>query len=153
MTDEERQRTMDFILQQMARFAASIQRSEEEREKRERTDRRRDVSIEQIRRILAGAIWESRRFRRDLDERMAALIDAQITSEEKLSRSSEWQTQMERNFARAEARMTRHEKDAERSSKEIAALLHTTKRNSDAIARLTDVVTDMARRRGDGATQ
>ena len=28
MTNEERQRTMDFILQQMAQFAASIQRSE-----------------------------------------------------------------------------------------------------------------------------
>jgi hypothetical protein len=82
MTDEERQRTMDFILQQMAQFAASIQRSEEERQKRERTDRHRDVSIAQIRRILAGAIWEFRRSRRDLDGRMAALVDSQMRTED-----------------------------------------------------------------------
>lgn len=31
MTNEDRQRTMDFILQQQAQFAASIQRLEEER--------------------------------------------------------------------------------------------------------------------------
>lgn len=84
MTDEERQRTIDFILQQMAQFAASIQRSDEERQKREQKDARRDVSIVQIRRILAGAIWEFRRDRRDLNARMVALVDAQIRTEEAL---------------------------------------------------------------------
>ena len=84
MDDAERQRTMDFILQQMAQFASSIQRSEEERQRREGVDARRDVSIAQIRKILAGTIWEFRRSRRDFNGRMAALVDAQIRTEEAL---------------------------------------------------------------------
>jgi hypothetical protein len=84
MTDEERQRTMDFILEQMAQFSASIQRHEEERQRREQEDAGRDISITQIRRILAGSIWETRRYRKDMNERMAALVDAQIRTEEAL---------------------------------------------------------------------
>lgn len=136
MTGEERQRTMDFILQQMAQFAASIQRSEEEREKRERTDRRRDVSIEQIRRLLARSIWERRRDRRDWNERMAALVDAQVRSEGTQSRSGEWRTHMEESFAR--------------SNERLAYLEDLTARNSEAIAKLTDVVTGLSRGRNGG---
>ncbi|MET0648599.1 MAG: hypothetical protein ABW208_18460 [Pyrinomonadaceae bacterium] len=168
MTDEERQRTMDFILQQMAQFAASIQRSEEEREKRERTDRRRDVSIEQIRRILARSIWERRCDRRDwnermaalvnaqmrsdearsrLDEKMDALIDVQVRSEETQSRSEEWRTQMEESFARSNERLAYLEDLTARNSEAVGKLAVSNDRNSEAITKLTEVVTDIARRR------
>jgi hypothetical protein len=110
MTDEERQRTMDFILRQMAQFAASIQRSEEERQRREREDARRDVGISQIRKILAGTIREFRRSRRDLDERMAALVDAQMRTEEAL-----------RSLAAS----------TERNSKDIAGLTKTNRTNGE----------------------
>ena len=157
MTDEERQRTMDFILQQMAQLAASVQRNEEERHNRKQQDARRDVSIAQIRKILAGAIWESRRYRREFNERMAALVnaqmraderhshldekmnalvDAQIRSEEAQSSSGGWRTRMEESYARSDERLARLE--------------DLTTRNSEAITKLTEVVTDIARRRNGG---
>jgi chromosome segregation ATPase len=122
MDDAERRRTMDFILRQQAQFAANSQRNEEK--------------LETLRRVVVLMARQFRNDRSDLKERINALIDAQMSSEEKQSRSSEWQTQMERNFARSEARMTKLEKGAERNSKESAALLQTTKRNSEAIEKL-----------------
>jgi len=123
MDDAERQRTMDFILRQQAQFSAGIQRNEEQ--------------LTTLRRVVVLMARQFRHDRSDLKERITALIEAQLNSEEKQSRSSEWQNQMERNFARAEARMTRLEKDAGGNSKDIAALLQTTKRNSEAIEKLT----------------
>jgi hypothetical protein len=164
MNDEERQRTMDFILRQQAQFAASVQRNAEERQKREKADKRRDISIAQIRRILAQTIREFRRDRRDLNERMAALANAQLRSEQartrldesmtalvdaqiraedaqfksegKHAQTEEWRVQMEESFARSDERQT-HLEDL-------------TARNSEAIAKLTEVVTELARRRNGG---
>jgi len=166
MDDAERQRTMDFILQQMAQVSASMQRNEEESLKRNQRDARRDVSITQIRKLLARTIWERRRDRRDWNERMAALVnaqmrsdearsrldekmnalvdaqirseDAQVKSDEKQSRTDEWQARMEESFAPSDARMTRLEEEAERNGKDMDALLQTTERNSEAIAKLTE---------------
>jgi hypothetical protein len=162
MTDEERQRTMDFILRQQAQLAASMQRYEEDKQKGEKADTRRDVSIAQIRRLLARTIWERRRDRGEWNERMAALADAQMRSEQarlrldesmtalvdahirsedvqaksegKHTRTEEWRTQMEESFAR--------------SNERLAYMEDLTARNSEAIAKLTEVVTDIARRRG-----
>ncbi|MFN2415671.1 MAG: hypothetical protein ABR603_11040 [Pyrinomonadaceae bacterium] len=153
---------MDFILRQMAQFTARMQRDEEEQQKREWADTRRDFSIAQIRRILAQTIWEFRRDRRYLNERMAALanaqlrseasgarldesmaalVDAQIRSEdaqarfeEKHARSDEWRAQMEESFAR--------------STERLAYLEVLTARNSEAISKLTDVVGQGRRRSG-----
>ena len=132
MTDEERQRTMDFILQQMAQFAVSIQRSEEERQKRERKDSRRDVSIEQIRRILAGAIWESRRDRRDFNGRMAALVNAQVRADEGRSRLDDKMNALIDAQLRTEEALRSLAATTERNSLDIAALARVNKSDSKA---------------------
>jgi hypothetical protein len=122
MTDEERQRTMDFILQQMAQVAVGIQRNEEERQRREQADTRRDVSVTQIRRILAGAIWESRRYRRDFNERMAALVNAQMRSDEARSHLDEKMNALIAAQLRTEEALRSLAATTERNSTDIATL-------------------------------
>lgn len=154
MDDAERQRTMDFILRQQAQLAVSAQRGEEEHAR--------------LRRVVVMMARQFRQDRSDLKERIAALINAQMQSEERQARAEdrqarteewqaraeerqarteEWQAQMEESFARSDARMTRLEEEAERSSAAIAKLAASTDRNSEAIAKLTDVVADIAQRR------
>ena len=150
MDDAERQRTMDFILRQQAQFAAGMQRMEEQHVN--------------LRRVVIMMARQFRGERSDLRERVAALVGAQIKSEEKLSRSGEWQVQMEKNFARSEARMTRLEADAARTRRDldalkyaveshdddISALFLINKSNSEAIAKLTEVVAGLGGRRKGG---
>ena len=150
MDDAERQSTMDFILRQQAQFAAGMQKSEEQ--------------MAALRRVVVMMARQFRSERLDLRERVAALVDAQIKSEEKLSRSNEWQAQMEKNFARSEARMTRLEADAERTRRDLEALKYAVeshddditalflinKSNGEAIAKLADVVAEVGRRRNGG---
>ena len=119
MTDEERQRTMDFILQQQARFTADMQRSEEQ--------------TTTLRRVVVMMARQFRSERSDLRERVAALVNAQIKSEAKLSRSSEWQAQMEESFTRSDARMTRLEADAERTRRDLDALKYAVESHDDDI--------------------
>lgn len=64
MNHEERQRQMDFLLQQQANH---------------------DREIAQIRRILLSAIRIGRRDRSDFREKLNALINAQIKGEEELA--------------------------------------------------------------------
>jgi hypothetical protein len=82
MTDEERQRMMDFILQQQAQFVVGMQRLEE-------TDARASVRLDRLERTLVLMARQFRRERRDLRERMAALVDAQIKTEEITRQNSE----------------------------------------------------------------
>jgi len=82
MTDEERQRTMDFILQQQAQFAAGMQRLEE-------SDARASLRLDRLERTLVLMARQFRRERRDLRERMAALVDAQIKTEQITRQNSE----------------------------------------------------------------
>jgi hypothetical protein len=102
MTNEDRQRTMDFILQQQAQFAASIQRLEEERIR----DRPRQVELEKSFQIVVHLleIQESRLDRAEFDTAavesrttlletnmaalqtsMTALANAQAHADERLS--------------------------------------------------------------------
>ena len=131
MTDEERQRTMDFILRQMAQLAASAQRNEEEKQKRERKDARRDVSIAQIRKILAGAIWESRRYRRDFNERMAALVNAQMQADERHSHLDEKMNALIDAQLRTEEALRSLAATTERNSSDIASLAKANKNTGE----------------------
>ena len=95
MTDEDRQRTMDFILQQQAKFAASIERLEEERVRDRPRLARLEESFHTVVELLK--IQESRldrvEFRTDmletknsaLETNMAALAVAQAHADERLS--------------------------------------------------------------------
>jgi len=95
MTNEDRQRTMDFILQKQAKFAASIERLEEERVRDQPRLARLEKSCQQVVELLQ--IQESRLDRSEYDtaglERrttaietnMAALAAAQTHTDERLS--------------------------------------------------------------------
>ena len=75
MTDEERQRTMDFILRQQAQFTVGMQKLEE-------ADARASRRLDRLERTLVLMARRFRRERDDIQERMAALVDAQIRTEE-----------------------------------------------------------------------
>jgi len=75
MDDEERQRTMDFILRQQAQFAVGMQRLEE-------ADARASERLGRLERVVVLMARQFRRERKDLRERIAALVDAQIRTEE-----------------------------------------------------------------------
>ncbi len=77
MTDEERQRQMDFILKQQAQFTVDMDRlgASDERAAR-RLDR-----LERIVKLAVRAGLRERRSRREQDERITALVDSQINTE------------------------------------------------------------------------
>jgi DNA repair exonuclease SbcCD ATPase subunit len=96
MDDAERQRTMDFILQHQAHFAAGMQRLEEQQSrfaeqqakfteqqsKLSEHQVRADARIDQLKRIVLQMMLQFRRERGDLRERIAALVDSQMRTEE-----------------------------------------------------------------------
>ncbi|MCA1616435.1 MAG: hypothetical protein LC800_20535 [Acidobacteria bacterium] len=77
MTDEERQRQMDFILQSQARS-----------EKR----------LDRLERIVKLAVRAGVRTRRDVREQLGALIDAQIHTDGALARLAEAQAHTDRRL-------------------------------------------------------
>ncbi len=82
MTDEERQRTMDFILRQQAQITAGMQRFEEGMQSLEEADARASRRLDRLERTVILMGQQFRRERRDLRERVAALVDAQLRTEE-----------------------------------------------------------------------
>jgi hypothetical protein len=82
MNDEERQRTMDFILRQQAQFSAGMQRLEE-------ADARASLRLDRLERTVVMMARQFRRERRDLRERIAALVDSQIRTEEIVRQNSD----------------------------------------------------------------
>lgn len=95
MTPEEMQRTMEFIVQQQAQFAASIQKLEEERTRGNGRIARLEDSFQIL--VQLAQITESRLDRLEsissslesnmaaLASNMAHLAEAQIHSDERLS--------------------------------------------------------------------
>ena len=130
MNDEERQRTMDFILKQQAQFSAGMQKLEE-------ADARAEKRLDQLGRTVVLLARQFRRERKDLRERIAALVDAQIRTEEITRENSE--------AIRALTAAT------ERNSEAIRTLTATTERNSEDISTLARTMNEIARRsRGNG---
>jgi flagellar basal body L-ring protein FlgH len=105
MDDAERQRTMDFILRHQAQFAAGMQRLEEQQSQFAEQQsqlaeqqsqfaeqqsqlfehqRRADARTDQLKRIVLQMMQQFRRERGDLRERINALVDAQVRTEEAL---------------------------------------------------------------------
>jgi hypothetical protein len=103
MNDEERQRTMDFILQQQAQFTVGMQKLEEQQvqlteqqaqltgqQSQLTTDvQRTNAGLRRLERVVVLMAQQFRRERRDLRERIAALVDAQVKTEEITRQNSE----------------------------------------------------------------
>jgi predicted nucleic acid-binding Zn-ribbon protein len=133
MTEEERERTMDFILEQQAQSAAGMQRFEERMRKfdegmqrLEEADARAIKRLDKLELTLVRMAVQFRRERKDLRERMSALVDAQIRSEDK---AVGWQDRL----ARIEALTERNSDAIRRNSEDI-------RRNSEDIRALTNYV-------------
>jgi predicted nucleic acid-binding Zn-ribbon protein len=137
MNDEERQRTMDFILQQQAQFSAGMQKLEEQQTQFAAGLQGTNNRLESLERVVVLMARQFRRERKDLRERIAALVDAQIKTEENLSRSDE--------------RLTRLEDITRQNSENIRAHAAATERDRENIAALADMIDKLARgRNGDG---
>jgi hypothetical protein len=89
MNEEERERTMNFILEQQAHFAAGMDRLEE-------ADARANRRLDKLERNLIRMAVQFRRERKDLRERVPALVDAQVRWEDKVSYSEERLSRLER---------------------------------------------------------
>ena len=127
MNEEERERTMNFILEQQAQSAARM---------------------EKLERAVIVMAHTFRRERKDLRERINALVGAQVRSEDKIASSDERLSRMEEmmersiassseNFREAEKRMQRIEETMERnaaaSEARFARIEELTARNSESI--------------------
>ncbi|HEX8069557.1 MAG TPA: hypothetical protein VF546_06375 [Pyrinomonadaceae bacterium] len=71
MTDEERQRQMDFILNTQAQFAAGL---EQMRERQAQSERR----LERVERFVKLAVRAGVRTRREVREQLTALVNSHI---------------------------------------------------------------------------
>jgi len=78
MTDEERQKQMDFILEHQAKFAIEIEQSNH-----------RLARLERLFKLGLRAGMRERRGVRNLERKIAALTDAQIKTEEIQRQNSE----------------------------------------------------------------
>ncbi len=85
MTPEERQRQMDFILDQQAQFTANIQQLQEAQTKGEQ----RTGRLERVVKLMVRAGLRARRDAADSDARITTLVDSQIRTEEISRRNSE----------------------------------------------------------------
>lgn len=80
MTDEERQRQMDFIIEQQAQFAADIQRLEA-------ADERAARRLDRLERVVKLAVRAGLRTRRAGREQLTVLVDSHIRLTEAQART------------------------------------------------------------------
>jgi DNA repair exonuclease SbcCD ATPase subunit len=81
MTNEEMQKTMEFILEQQARFAANIQKLQEERMR----DNSRIKRLEESFQLLVQLAQSTNTRLGTLESNMATLAEAQTHTDERLS--------------------------------------------------------------------
>ncbi len=152
MTDEERRRTMEFILQQQARTDAKLDELAE-------NDRKADRRLTRLENMLKMAIRAGVRERREWRERHNALVEAQMSTEEVLKRTQDQMTEgfrkleeglgkmgegvgksvenftrLDESYRRADERLTRTEEIVRNNSESLKALELATQRNTEAIA-------------------
>src|SRR5437660_5219749 len=119
MTEEERERLMDFLLEQHARFEARSQSFENALQEQQRTSQKTDRQIGQLRRILESALRIGQRERRDIRAKFEALIDAQIRNEDNIAAQRLLTEKALKELAQAQ---TRTEESLLRTNERIVAL-------------------------------
>ena len=92
MTDEERQRQMDFIIEQQAQFITSFQKADE-----------RMTRIEEL--VGRLAVVTTQGFK-DFGEKVNALVNAQIKTEERVSTLAEKLTELTEAQAHTDERLS-----------------------------------------------
>jgi acetolactate synthase small subunit len=81
MTDEDRQRTIDFILQQQAQFAVNIETLREAQTRTEKTVQGLATQVEQI----AAQLQQNSRQQEHINGVVAVIADAQQHTDERLN--------------------------------------------------------------------
>lgn len=81
MTDEERQRTMDFILEQQAKFAVNMDTFRENMEELRESQARTDATVA----ALAVQVQKIARQQEHIHEVVAVIADAQQHTDERLN--------------------------------------------------------------------
>jgi len=82
MTNEEMQRTMEFILNQQAQFTANLQKLQESQAKS-------DERVAQLEGLVTRLAAATLKGFEDTDAKINALIDAQMRTDENLKRTDE----------------------------------------------------------------
>jgi hypothetical protein len=103
MNDEERQRQMDFILNQQAKFEANIGRLGDDHERSVRDHERAIKRIDRLERVVKLAIRAGARERKEFRERINALVDAQMKTEAAHAETEAAVTRVEAAHAKTEA--------------------------------------------------
>lgn len=91
MNDEERQRTMDFILGAQAKFTTDAQELKEADARAKEADERAVNRLDRLERVVKLMVRAGRRERRDWRERYTALLDSQMQNEERFATLAESQ--------------------------------------------------------------
>jgi hypothetical protein len=141
MNDEERQRTMDFMLQQQAKFDAHIAELRE-------SDKRADIRLTRLENILRGAIRTGLRERREWRERYAALVDAQVRTEDVLDSLAARQERMQESQERTQESLERMQEQTQESLRRTEEIV---RRNSEDINRLAKIVERTSTERNGGS--
>ena len=91
MTDEERQRQMDFIIGQQAQFTVNMQRFEENMQKLEEADTRAAKRVDRLERVMKLVIRAGLRERKEMrqsfketSESIKALVTSQAHTDQRL---------------------------------------------------------------------
>lgn len=115
MDDAERQRTMDFILQQQAQFSGDMQKLEE-------ADARASRRLDRLERTVLLMARQFQRERHDMRERIAALVDARVAADERASRLDEKMDALIDSQIRTEEALRSLAAVTERNGRDIATL-------------------------------
>jgi len=153
MTDDERQRLMDFILEQQAATTVKLGQLSDDHKQLFDSHRRDSIRLDRDERLLKLMIG-GRRARRDLretqqiarqnSEDIKALIDSQLLTQHVAREQNE-------SIKRLQETVARNSDDIKRSSETAERNSEAAERANQAIAELAEIVKQLAtRRNGEG---
>ena len=118
-----------------------------------RADKRVD-RLERIAGLMVRAGLRARRNMREQDERITTLVDSQLRTEEIARHNSEDIAALITTTERTSQAISQLEVLTQRNSESINQLEELTQRNSESISQLTEIVRQLAtRQNGNGSTQ
>ncbi len=154
MTDDERQRLMDFILEQQAATSAKLDQLSDDHKQLLESHRRDSIRFDRDERVLKLMIGAGGRARRDLretqqlaqqnSEDIKALIDSQLLTQHIAREQHESIKKLQETVARNSEDIRRHSEAAERHSEAAERHSEATQRNGEAIERTNQAIAELA---------
>jgi len=154
MTDDERQRLMDFILEQQAATSAKLDQLSDDHKQLLESHRRDSIRFDRDERVLKLMIGAGGRARRDLretqqlaqqnSEDIKALIDSQLLTQHIAREQHESIKKLQETVARNSEDIRRHSEAAERHSEAAERHSEATQRYGEAIERTNQAIAELA---------